>query len=49
MSIDIMRNCGGFYIVTLYLLVVASWSREVYLFLLSGERFVHSDVKADLG
>jgi len=32
-----------------YLLVVASRSREVHLFLLSGESFVRSDVKADLG
>jgi hypothetical protein len=34
---------------TLCLLVVASWPREVRLFLLSGESFVHSDFKADLG
>jgi hypothetical protein len=49
MGIGIMRNYEGFYIVALYLLEVASWSREVHLLLLFGERFVHSDVKADLG
>jgi len=37
------------YFDTVFLLVVASRSREVHLFLLSGESFVHSDVKADLG
>jgi hypothetical protein len=34
---------------TVYLLVVASRSREVHLFLLSDESFIYSDVKADLG